>query len=117
MGFGENTLVGYWPAELFTHLADHADMVEWGGEVVNTKFSGKHTATQMGSGHFAEDGFRRASYFRNIEVVDADNSLSPVQSLSTLAEDTNCYNIQSSYSNDWGDFFYFGGPGNNPQCP
>ncbi|XP_031501584.1 uncharacterized protein LOC116265178 isoform X1 [Nymphaea colorata] len=117
LGFGDNTLVGYWPAELFTHLADHADMVEWGGEIVNTKSSGKHTATQMGSGHFAEDGFRQASYFRNIEVVDADNSLSPVQSLSTLAEDTNCYNIQSSYNTDWGNFFYFGGPGNNAQCP
>ncbi|XP_022720016.1 uncharacterized protein LOC111277852 isoform X2 [Durio zibethinus] len=117
MGFGDNTLVGYWPAELFTHLADHATMVEWGGEVVNSRANGKHTSTQMGSGHFAENGFGKSSYFRNLEVVDADNSLSSVHDISTLAENTNCYNIKSSYSTEWGTYFYYGGPGNNPRCP
>ncbi|OMO96050.1 hypothetical protein COLO4_15540 [Corchorus olitorius] len=117
MGFGDNTLVGYWPAELFTHLADHATMVEWGGEVVNSRANGKHTSTQMGSGYFAEDGFGKASYFRNLEIVDADNSLSSVRDISTLAENTNCYNIKSSYNNEWGTYFYYGGPGNNPRCP
>ncbi|XP_015875549.1 protein neprosin [Ziziphus jujuba] len=117
MGFGENILVGYWPAELFTHLADHATMVEWGGEVVNTRANGKHTSTQMGSGHFADDGFGKASYFRNLEVVDSDNSLSSVHDISILAENTNCYDIKSYYNNDWGTYFYYGGPGNNPQCP
>ncbi|KAL1313202.1 hypothetical protein HN51_039786 [Arachis hypogaea] len=117
MSFGDSTLVGYWPAELFTHLAQHATMVEWGGEVVNTRVTGQHTSTQMGSGHFAEDGFGKASYFRNLEIVDTDNSLSSVHEISTLAENTNCYDIKSSYSNDWGTYFYYGGPGNNPQCP
>ncbi|CBI28650.3 unnamed protein product, partial [Vitis vinifera] len=117
MGFGDNTLVGYWPSQLFTHLADHATMVEWGGEVVNSRANGAHTSTQMGSGHFAEDGFGKASYFRNLEVVDSDNSLSTVGEISTLAENTNCYNIKSSYNNEWGTHFYFGGPGNNPRCP
>lgn len=116
MGFGGNTLVGYWPAELFTHLADHATMVEWGGEVVNSRANGEHTSTQMGSGHFAEDGFGKASYFRNLEIVDSDNSLSSVSEVSTLAENTNCYNIQSAYNNEWGTYFYYGGPGNNPRC-
>eukprot|EP00258_Populus_trichocarpa_P023695 XP_024439714.1 uncharacterized protein LOC7487722 [Populus trichocarpa] len=117
MGFGDNTLVGYWPAELFTHLANHATMVEWGGEVVNSRANGEHTSTQMGSGNFAEDGFGKASYFRNLEIVDSDNSLTAVQSISTLAENINCYNIKSSYSNEWGTHFYYGGPGSNPLCP
>ncbi|GAY56657.1 hypothetical protein CUMW_173560 [Citrus unshiu] len=117
MGFGENLLVGYWPAELFTHLADHATMVEWGGEVVNSRANGEHTSTQMGSGHFAEDGFGKASYFRNLEIVDSDNSLSSVRDISILAENTNCYNIKNSYNNEWGTHFYYGGPGRNPQCP
>ncbi|KAE8710340.1 translational activator GCN1-like [Hibiscus syriacus] len=117
MGFGDNTLVGYWPAELFTHLADHATMVEWGGEVVNSRANGKHTSTEMGSGHFAEDGFGKASYFRNLEIVDTDNSLTSVHDISTLAENTNCYNIKNSYNNEWGTYFYYGGPGNNPRCP
>ncbi|XP_057847575.2 protein neprosin [Cryptomeria japonica] len=116
MEFADSTLVGYWPSELFSHLADHASMVEWGGEVVNSEPGGKHTSTQMGSGHFAEEGFGRASYFRNIELVDADNSLRPVDAMSTLAEHTNCYNIHSTYNSDWGNHFYFGGPGSNSGC-
>ncbi|XP_073222213.1 protein neprosin isoform X2 [Cicer arietinum] len=119
MSFGDNpnTLVGYWPVELFTHLADRATMVEWGGEVVNTRANGQHTSTQMGSGHFADDGFGKASYFRNLEIVDTDNSLTSVNNILTLAENKNCYNIKSSYNNKWGTYFYYGGPGNNPQCP
>ncbi|KAK8468761.1 hypothetical protein PHAVU_006G106900 [Phaseolus vulgaris] len=117
MSFGDGTLVGYWPVELFTHLATHATMVEWGGEVVNTRANGQHTSTQMGSGHFAGDGFGKASYFRNLEIVDTDNSLSSVHNILTLAENTNCYDIQSSYNNEWGTYFYYGGPGNSPQCP
>ncbi|GAA0175119.1 hypothetical protein LIER_28361 [Lithospermum erythrorhizon] len=117
MSFGDNTLVGYWPAELFTHLADRATMVEWGGEVVNSRANGEHTSTQMGSGHFADEGFRKASYFRNLEIVDSDNSLSSVQDISTLSENSNCYDIKNSYSNEWGSHFFYGGPGKNPQCP
>ncbi|XP_072964741.1 protein neprosin-like [Typha angustifolia] len=116
MSFGDNMLVGYWPAELFTHLSDHATMVEWGGEVVNMRTNGEHTSTQMGSGHFASDGFAKASYFRSLEIVDSDNSLTAVQSISTLAEDTNCYDIQSYSNADWGIHFYYGGPGSNPKC-
>ncbi|XP_020570948.1 uncharacterized protein LOC110018064 [Phalaenopsis equestris] len=116
MSFGDDMLVGYWPAELFTHLTDRATMVEWGGEVVNTRSDGRHTSTQMGSGRFAEEGFARSSYFRNLEIVDADNSLSPVQSITTLAENPNCYDIKSSANSDWGTYFYYGGPGSNPRC-
>ncbi|CAL1382700.1 unnamed protein product [Linum trigynum] len=116
MSFGDTTLVGYWPAELFTHLAQHATMVEWGGEVVNSRANGQHTSTQMGSGRFATDGFGKASYFRNLEIVDSDNSLSSAQDIYTLAENTNCYDIKSSYSNEWGTHFYYGGPGRNPAC-
>ncbi|KAK8957854.1 hypothetical protein KSP39_PZI000578 [Platanthera zijinensis] len=116
MSFGDSMLVGYWPAELFTHLTDRATMVEWGGEVVNTRSDGRHTSTQMGSGRFAGDGFARASYFRDLEVVDADNSLSPVESVTTLAENPDCYDIKSSSNADWGTYFYYGGPGSNSKC-
>ncbi|GLJ25780.1 hypothetical protein SUGI_0493600 [Cryptomeria japonica] len=117
MELGDGTLVGYWPSSLFTHLSDHATTVEWGGEIVNTQQGGDHTSTQMGSGHFANEGFTRASYFRNLQVVDADNSLQDIESVSTLAEDSDCYNIQSSVNADWGTHFYFGGPGQNSKCP
>lgn len=126
LSYGDQ-LVGYWPAQLFTHLSDHATMVEWGGEVVDTRPGGVHTATQMGSGRFAGEGFGRASYFRNLETVDADNSLAEValDAIQTLAENPACYDIRKAYDDDgqhsarggWGTHFYYGGPGHNPACP
>nr|CAB3481770.1 unnamed protein product [Digitaria exilis] len=120
LSYGDQ-LVGYWPAQLFTHLSDHATMVEWGGEVVDTRPGGVHTATQMGSGRFAAEGFARASYFRNLETVDADNSLAevPLEAIQTLAEDAACYDIRKAYDHQggWGTHFYYGGPGHNPACP
>nr|CAB3483854.1 unnamed protein product [Digitaria exilis] len=120
LSYGDQ-LVGYWPAQLFTHLSDHATMVEWGGEVVDTRPGGVHTATQMGSGRFAAEGFARASYFRNLETVDADNSLAevPLEAIQTLAEDAACYDIRKAYDHrgGWGSHFYYGGPGHNPACP
>lgn len=115
--FGSGVLVGYWPSVLFSHLADHAGMVQFGGEIVNTGQSGFHTATQMGSGHFAQEGFGKTAYFRNLEIVDWDNSLIPLTNLRVLADHPNCYDIQGGINAVWGNYFYFGGPGRNIKCP
>ncbi|KAH9570557.1 hypothetical protein CY35_02G046700 [Sphagnum magellanicum] len=118
MLLGESTIVGYWPAAIFTHLAGSASLLEWGGEVVNSKPHGNHTTTVMGSGQFAEAGYGEASYMRNIEFVDSTNVLrSVVVGLQTFAEHPNCYDIQSGSNSAWGNFFYYGGPGQNPNCP
>ncbi|KAB5545251.1 hypothetical protein DKX38_013363 [Salix brachista] len=115
--FGNGVLVGYWPSFLFTHLRDHASMVQFGGEIVNTMPSGFHTSTQMGSGHFAGEGFGKASYFRNLQVVDWDNNLLPLSNLRVLADHPNCYDIQGGINRVWGNYFYYGGPGRNVRCP
>ncbi|CAN1310823.1 hypothetical protein LINPERPRIM_LOCUS28216, partial [Linum perenne] len=116
--FGSGVLVGYWPAFLFTQLKDHATMVQYGGEVVNSRASsGFHTSTQMGSGHFAGEGFGKASYFRNLQVVDWDNNLVPLSNLKVLADHPNCYDIQGGINKVWGNYFYYGGPGRNIRCP
>ncbi|XP_022996673.1 uncharacterized protein LOC111491848 [Cucurbita maxima] len=115
--FGSGVLVGYWPSFLFTHLQDHATMVQFGGEVVNSSPSGLHTTTEMGSGHFAGEGFGKASYFRNLQVVDWDNSLVPLSNLVVLADHPNCYDIQGGINTVWGNYFYYGGPGRNGRCP
>uniref|UniRef100_A0A5B6Z0V5 Neprosin PEP catalytic domain-containing protein n=2 Tax=Davidia involucrata TaxID=16924 RepID=A0A5B6Z0V5_DAVIN len=115
--FGSGILVGYWPSFLFTHLRSHASMVQYGGEVVNSRPSGSHTSTQMGSGHFAGEGFGKASYFRNLQVVDWDNSLIPLSNLRVLADHPNCYDIQGGINSVWGNYFYYGGPGRNERCP
>ncbi|XP_050206811.1 uncharacterized protein LOC126656316 [Mercurialis annua] len=115
--FGNGILVGYWPSFLFTHLRDHASMVQFGGETVNSRASGFHTSTQMGSGHFAREGFGKASYFRNLQVVDWDNNLIPLSNLRVLADHPNCYDIQGGINRVWGNYFYYGGPGRNVKCP
>ncbi|WOH16562.1 hypothetical protein DCAR_0936118 [Daucus carota subsp. sativus] len=115
--FGSGTLVGYWPAFLFTHLRTHATMVQYGGEVVNTRSSGYHTPTQMGSGHFAWEGFGKASYFRNLQVVDWGNNLIPLPNLRVLADHPDCYDIRGGINRVWGNYFYYGGPGRNSRCP
>ncbi|KAI4328193.1 hypothetical protein L6164_020569 [Bauhinia variegata] len=115
--FGSGILVGYWPSFLFNHLRDHASMIQFGGEVVNSRPTGSHTSTQMGSGHFAGEGFGKASYFRNLQVVDWDNNLIPLSNLRVLADHPNCYDIQGGINNVWGNYFYYGGPGKNVRCP
>jgi hypothetical protein len=93
-------------------------MIEWGGEVVNSDPEGQHTSTQMGSGHFPGEGFGRASYFKNIQIVDGSNNLRPPKDIGTFTEQPNCYDVQNRKSGDnWGNYFYYGGPGRNPNCP
>ncbi|XP_047315031.1 uncharacterized protein LOC124918989 isoform X1 [Impatiens glandulifera] len=117
MQFGDGYVLGYWPAFLFSYLSDSASMVEWGGEVVNTAEDGQHTTTHMGSGHFPNEGFKKASYFRNIQIVDGSNNLRPPKEIGTFMEQSNCYNVQLGRNDDWGNYFYYGGPGRNPNCP
>lgn len=115
--YGSGLLVGYWPATMFSHLRNHASMVQFGGEIVNTHSKGYHTGTQMGSGHFAEEGFRKAAYFRNLQVIDWDNNLLPLANIHQLADHSSCYDIKQGNSNAWGTYFYYGGPGRNVKCP
>lgn len=111
-------LVGYWPSALFTHLGSRADMVQFGGEVVNARPAGApHTPTQMGSGRFPAEGYARAAYFRNVQVVDWDNSLVPAAGLRLLADRPGCYDIAGGSGGAWGTYFYYGGPGRNARCP
>lgn len=92
-------------------------MVQFGGEIVNTRPRGSHTSTQMGSGHFSGEGFGKASYFRNLQIVDWDNTLIPASNLKILADHPNCYDIRGGTNRVWGNYFYYGGPGKNPRCP
>ncbi|KAL3537238.1 hypothetical protein ACH5RR_000604 [Cinchona calisaya] len=110
-------VIGYWPAALFTSLADGASVVQWGGELVTPILSGPHTTTQMGSGHFAEERFKGASYMRNLHVVDASNTLRSPGQFNYVVGNPNCYNLKLGRSRVWEDYFFYGGPGRNPKCP
>ncbi|XP_010923368.1 protein neprosin-like [Elaeis guineensis] len=105
--------LGYWPSSLFPYLTNGGSLVEWGGEIADLNSNGPHTSTQMGSGHFPEERFGKASYIRNIQIVDRSNKLQAPQGVGTVITRPNCYNMKS-YSNG---YFYYGGPGRNPNCP
>ena len=106
----DDTLVGYWPVEIFTTLADYATQVQWGGEITNAQTFGRHTTTQMGSGRFQDEGFRKSSYFRHLEIVDHNNSLQSTQNLYTRGEQPKLYAVNNRFSDDWGSYFFYGGP-------
>ncbi|XP_073115992.1 protein neprosin [Elaeis guineensis] len=115
--FGDQSPLGYWPSSLFDYLSDSANLVEWGGEVYNPRPNGKHTATVMGSGHFAEEGYGKASCIKNIQIVDQSNNLQTPQGIMTAAEHPNCYDVSQPSNGDLGTHFFYGGPGQNPKCP
>ncbi|XP_058763426.1 protein neprosin-like [Vicia villosa] len=114
---GAGNIIGYWPTSLFSHLKNDAEEIHFGGEIVNENSRGVHTSTAMGSGHFAEEGFGKAAYIRNMQVINSDNKLIPLENPTYVASNPNCYNIQGKYSPKWGDHMYFGGPGKSDKCP
>uniref|UniRef100_M4DDE9 Neprosin PEP catalytic domain-containing protein n=1 Tax=Brassica campestris TaxID=3711 RepID=M4DDE9_BRACM len=113
----DQELIGYWPKEIFTNLADEgASVIEWGGEVVNKKKDGQHTTTEMGSGHFPSEGFGKASSFEVIKIIDMNNGLIDPVKVKTVVSRPACYDIKTGYDKTYEVFFYYGGPGRNPNC-
>ncbi|KAL4282242.1 hypothetical protein GQ457_03G041320 [Hibiscus cannabinus] len=88
--------VGYWPGSIFNKLSDRADYVSWGGEIFNSGLEGHHTSTQMGSGHFAGEGYRKASYVRNLRYVDESRTIKDADphKLVPLVSRPECYDLQ-----------------------
>ncbi|XP_027157802.1 uncharacterized protein LOC113759426 [Coffea eugenioides] len=113
----EGTPIGYWPSKLFADLANTASAITWGGSVLSSESDGQQTTTQMGSGHFPEEGFGGASYMRDLYLVDESLKLKPLGNPTTSAKQPNCYNITLGRNEGWGDFIFYGGPGRNPNCP
>ena len=112
--FGNLSPLGYWPSSLFHDLSDSASLIEWGGQVANRQVGGgQYPSTMMGSGHVPEQGFGKASYFKNIQIVDQFNDLrAPPQGTKTITTNPSCYHVR--YANN---YIYYGGPGGNPSCP
>ncbi|XXG45988.1 hypothetical protein AAC387_Pa02g0933 [Persea americana] len=110
--------VGYWPSSLFKNMADHADYVQWGGQVQNTAPGGSHTSTQMGSGHFPNEGFQKAAFFDKCVYFYTDDivGMTPYNSKSKVSKPA-CYDVSdvSVLKGTPGVQFFYGGPG-GPNC-
>ncbi|XP_010545136.1 PREDICTED: uncharacterized protein LOC104817584 [Tarenaya hassleriana] len=110
--------VGYWPKSILSHLKGSASAVDWGGEILNFKVGGRHTNTDMGSGHFAEEGFKKSCSMDHIFIVDEHHVKRDAENVKVDMDNAKCYNLAHG-SNDpnWRTYIYFGGPGQNPGCP
>uniref|UniRef100_A0A1D1Z3V8 Phosphomethylpyrimidine synthase n=1 Tax=Anthurium amnicola TaxID=1678845 RepID=A0A1D1Z3V8_9ARAE len=106
--------LGYWPIDKLFPQFINAPFVTWGGEVLNTWPGGQHTTTQMGNGHFAEEGRGVAAMNFNLSILRAyDNG--PSAYLPSLFQDRPaCYDTEY-FVVDHEYFFTFGGPG-GPTC-
>lgn len=122
----KDEFVGYYPASLYnpTGLRIEATGLQFHGETYDDPAIAGMTVTDMGSGEFPNPkAKRRSAYMRYMQVQDtADASvrttfLPPPNDVQ--ATNSKCYSfIDSTAATDaWHSQFYYGGPGQNPNCP
>lgn len=115
--------VGYYPRGLYTAAIDHAQVIDYGGEIIDG-VSWRHTMTDMGTGAFASAGWQHAAFMRRIRYNDSNpyaNAITWAEAfgLTPTQDDPACYSIQLFTYNDpdWHIYFWYGGPGySNPGC-
>uniref|UniRef100_A0A0D9YZM0 Uncharacterized protein n=1 Tax=Oryza glumipatula TaxID=40148 RepID=A0A0D9YZM0_9ORYZ len=107
-----NTPIGYWPSSQFSYLKAKGDYAFWGGYV-----QGPIAASdppQMGSGHFASEGFGKTTFIRNIQVIEDKNNklVTPnIRDSDPFSSDPKLYSYDGYGLNDNGMHVYYGGPG------
>ncbi|KAL1200976.1 Protein neprosin [Cardamine amara subsp. amara] len=106
--------IGYLPRSLFdvNGLANKADRVYWGGEVFSA--AKRRTSPIMGSGYFAQAGFKKAAFVNGLKVIDRISrkvTSPPISALIPFANSPNCYNIETKTGDgDWYRYIFYGGP-------
>ncbi|KAI5419209.1 hypothetical protein KIW84_043400 [Lathyrus oleraceus] len=109
--------VGYWPFSLFKELKDEANLIQFGGEVVDLNPTGDHTSTYMGSGQFAQQALGRAAFIRNMKVAVTPNTYIDLPDPEYLEEKPDCYSIKGGFDKVYESYIFFGGPGRSQKCP
>jgi Neprosin len=115
------TWIGYYPASLYSisGLRSQADMVAWGGEVVDSDDHAGTTATDMGNGHWPYEGWQKCAYMTNLLYQSATSGTMARYDATTWASHPKCYGVEGHFNNtgSWGSYFWWGGSGKNSQCP
>lgn len=110
--------IGYWPKELFTHLANGASVVRYGG----TTSASAATVPQdlisppMGSGRLPNiDDPTRVAFFQNVKIVGSDYKMIDIvwsETRGNIDAPTTCYNLLFyEFLGSRGYVFAYGGPG------
>uniref|UniRef100_A0ACD5ZAU6 Uncharacterized protein n=1 Tax=Avena sativa TaxID=4498 RepID=A0ACD5ZAU6_AVESA len=108
----KNTPFGYWPSTLFSFLNYKGDFVFWGGFVQGPTVSSN--APQMGSGHFASEGYGKAAYIRNAQILNENNKyVTPDGNVKVDHGTSNStlYTVDKFEVDTPGMSIYYGGPG------
>jgi hypothetical protein len=119
----QGSLVGYYPASLFTMLNQGGCRADWYGEVSDPWLSDGWTNTKMGSGLSAEAGLLYAAYVRQPTFRDLDWYVLEVPArdapklLDVTPYKAACYSRSQLYevALPWGDIFFLGGAGGDAQ--
>ncbi|XBI22366.1 hypothetical protein VPH35_063393 [Triticum aestivum] len=108
----EKTPIGYWPSSLFSHFKDKGISSFWGGFVQGPTASSD--SPQIGSGHVASEGYGKAAFMRDIQIVDNNNKLVTPNRHKDLvgSSDKKKYSIDGYKVDNHGMHMYYGGPGN-----
>lgn len=97
--------VGFWPKSIFNNMADHANLVEWGGYTFSNSGS---ASPAMGSGHWP--GIHSA-VVRDVRFVDDTGRGYKIDpwpgGLVASISHKKCYGAVLSVD----EMFYYGGPG------
>ncbi|XP_031493322.1 uncharacterized protein LOC116259605 [Nymphaea colorata] len=111
--------VGFWPRSNYLDSFPFATMVRWGGEIVNHEKTGRHTSTQMGSGHFSSEGIGKAAYVIGMGLFDSQGRLYDAPNeLNTFATNPMCYDVTLWKDDNLGSYITVGGPGyDREKCP
>ncbi|KAI3917223.1 hypothetical protein MKW92_001209 [Papaver armeniacum] len=113
----EGIVVGYWPHLLFKQLSVKATRTDFGGFVLNTKPNGRHTNTQMGSGHLPSEGaFGISSYFHRVKVVDGNYESKIPEYVTKDITNPSCYDLTLDKADSSAIKFNYGGPGFSSTC-
>ncbi|KAI9160880.1 hypothetical protein LWI28_012402 [Acer negundo] len=113
-------IIGYWPHPIMTGLHYCGTEIKWGGAVLNKNVGNHHTATEMGSGHFPEEGFRKASFIRNLGFYcESYNLITNFKGyyIGPVATRPSCYDVKlEDHGGAYGFHLYFGGSGFSMDC-
>ncbi|KAI4334857.1 hypothetical protein L6164_013565 [Bauhinia variegata] len=108
-------IIGYWPKEIFSHLANGASMVSYGG---TTRASPNGISPPMGSGLFATTKFGRACSFMRIRIINSmyqETDIRHIDMKTNCGTRPNCYTLlyegYKKFMIPKGHYFNFGGPG------
>jgi hypothetical protein len=116
--------MGYYPRYMYDGVANDAQLIDYGGEAIDSQPAGRHTMTDMGSGYPAAAWWTHAAWVAAMRYHDSNPggnwiTWAETTGLTTGIDEPGCYDVILDESADpsWHTYMYYGGGGYaNPGC-